>query len=105
MQTCRSLRVGIACVETDHGLQVVSGLLPRSRRAARHPFESLNAVHVRGLTGERSRTIPGIVGVAVTGWLVEATGTYSAAFLLSAAVSVMGALVYAVFFEARAVVE
>jgi ACS family sodium-dependent inorganic phosphate cotransporter len=65
----------------------------------------LNAVHVRGLTGERSRTIPGIVGVAVTGWLVEATGTYSAAFLLSAAVSVMGALVYAVFFEARAVVE
>jgi len=50
-------------------------------------------------------TIPGVVGVAVTGWLVEVTGTYSAAFLLTAAVSLMGALVYAVFFEARAVVE
>jgi ACS family sodium-dependent inorganic phosphate cotransporter len=50
-------------------------------------------------------TIPGIVGVAITGWLVDVTGTYSAAFLLAAAVNVMGSLVYAALFDARAPVE
>ncbi len=49
-------------------------------------------------------TIPGVVGVTVTGWLVDATGTYSAAFLLAAAVSVLGAAVFAVFFESRELV-
>jgi ACS family sodium-dependent inorganic phosphate cotransporter len=46
-------------------------------------------------------TIPGIVGVAVTGWLVDVTGTYSAAFLLTAAVSACAALFYALCFNAR----
>jgi ACS family sodium-dependent inorganic phosphate cotransporter len=46
-------------------------------------------------------TIPGIVGVALTGWLVDLTGTYSAAFVLTAAISGAGALVYAVCFDAR----
>jgi ACS family sodium-dependent inorganic phosphate cotransporter len=46
-------------------------------------------------------TIPGVIGVAVTGWLVDVTGTYSAAFLLAAAVSVLGALVFGLCFESR----
>jgi ACS family sodium-dependent inorganic phosphate cotransporter len=46
-------------------------------------------------------TIPGIVGVAITGWLVDITGAYSAAFVLTAAVSGVGALVYAALFDAR----
>jgi MFS transporter, ACS family, solute carrier family 17 (sodium-dependent inorganic phosphate cotransporter), other len=50
-------------------------------------------------------TIPGIVGVAVTGWLVDVTGTYAAAFMLTAAVSVAGALVFALLFDARPLVE
>jgi ACS family sodium-dependent inorganic phosphate cotransporter len=49
-------------------------------------------------------TIPGIVGVAVTGWLVDVTGTYSAAFALAAAVSVLGALVFGFFFDSRRIV-
>ncbi len=49
-------------------------------------------------------TIPGIVGVAVTGWLVDVTGTYSAAFVLTAAVSVLGAAIYAFLFDARPLV-
>jgi MFS transporter, ACS family, solute carrier family 17 (sodium-dependent inorganic phosphate cotransporter), other len=48
-------------------------------------------------------TIPGVIGVALTGWLVDVTGTYSAAFLLAASVSAVGAAVFALFFEARAV--
>jgi len=50
-------------------------------------------------------TIPGIVGVAITGWLVDVTGTYNSAFVLTAAVSGVGALVYALFFNARPLLE
>jgi ACS family sodium-dependent inorganic phosphate cotransporter len=39
-------------------------------------------------------TIPGIVGVYITGWLVERTGGYTAPFLVTAAISVVGAMVY-----------
>jgi ACS family sodium-dependent inorganic phosphate cotransporter len=46
-------------------------------------------------------TLPGIVGVALSGWLVEVTGTYAAAFVLTAAVSVAGAVVYQLGFDAQ----
>ena len=49
-------------------------------------------------------TIPGIVGVAVTGWLVDVTGTYSAAFALAAAICAVGALVFGLLFNDRVVV-
>lgn len=39
-------------------------------------------------------TLPGIIGIFVTGWLVDRTGSYSAPFLLTAAVSIFGALMY-----------
>ena len=55
--------------------------------------------------GNTFATIPGIVGVAVTGWLVDITGTYTAAFLLTATVSVAGALVFAFLFDARPIVD
>jgi MFS transporter, ACS family, solute carrier family 17 (sodium-dependent inorganic phosphate cotransporter), other len=50
-------------------------------------------------------TIPGVVGVAATGWLVDVTGTYSAAFTFSAAISVAGALAFWMLFDARPVVD
>jgi len=50
-------------------------------------------------------TIPGIVGVAVTGWLVDATGTYASAFVLTAAVSGVCMLAYAVAFDAKPITE
>ena len=46
-------------------------------------------------------TIPGIAGVAITGWLVDVTHTYAAAFLLSALCSVGGALCFLRFASAR----
>lgn len=39
-------------------------------------------------------TLPGIIGVAVTGWLVDLTGSYNAPFTLTATVGGVGALVY-----------
>jgi ACS family sodium-dependent inorganic phosphate cotransporter len=50
-------------------------------------------------------TIPGIVGVAVVGWLIDVTGTYSAAFVLTALVSGIGALVFGLLFDARPLVD
>ena len=50
-------------------------------------------------------TIPGIVGVAVTGWLLDVTGTYSAAFILTAGISVLSAMAFGLFFSARPLIE
>ena len=50
-------------------------------------------------------TIPGIVGVAVTGWLVDRTGGFTAAFLLTAAIAVVGALVFLVFGSGKREIE
>lgn len=55
--------------------------------------------------GNSFAQIPGIIGVGVTGWLVEVTGTYSAAFVLTACVSVAGALIFGLLFDARPVVD
>jgi ACS family sodium-dependent inorganic phosphate cotransporter len=50
-------------------------------------------------------TIPGIIGVYITGWLVDATGTYAAAFVLCASVNIFGAVVWALFATAERVVD
>lgn len=50
-------------------------------------------------------TIPGIVGVYVTGWLVTSTGGYSAAFMLCAAVEVLGAVVWLMWGTAKRIVD
>ncbi len=42
-------------------------------------------------------TLPGIFGVAITGWLVDVTGTYSAAFMLAAGINVAGAIVWLIW--------
>lgn len=46
-------------------------------------------------------TVPGIVAVVVTGWLVDMTGTYDAALALTAAVGVFGAVVWLVWGAAQ----
>ena len=42
-------------------------------------------------------TVPGIIGIAVTGWLIDRTGSYSAPFFLTAAVGLVGAVVYFIY--------
>jgi MFS transporter, ACS family, solute carrier family 17 (sodium-dependent inorganic phosphate cotransporter), other len=55
--------------------------------------------------GNTFATVPGIVGVAVTGWLVDVTGTYFAAFVLTAIVSAAGALAFGFLVDARPIVD
>jgi MFS transporter, ACS family, solute carrier family 17 (sodium-dependent inorganic phosphate cotransporter), other len=42
-------------------------------------------------------TLPGIVGVLVTGWLVDRTGSFATPLFLMAAVALLGAVVYLAF--------
>lgn len=50
-------------------------------------------------------TIPGIVGVALTGWLVDTTGSYDSVFLMVACVNVVGAVVWLLFSTGERLVE
>jgi ACS family sodium-dependent inorganic phosphate cotransporter len=42
-------------------------------------------------------TLPGLFGVFVTGWLVDRTGSFAAALVLTAAIAMFGALFYLIF--------
>ncbi len=42
-------------------------------------------------------TLPGIVGVYATGWLVDRTGSFGAPFYLTAGIALLGAVVYLIF--------
>lgn len=50
-------------------------------------------------------TVPGVIGVAITGWLVEQTGTYTTAFALAAGVNLFGAVVWLLFGTAKRVID
>lgn len=50
-------------------------------------------------------TIPGIIGVAITGWLVETSGTYASAFALAAGINLAGAIVWLAFSTAEKVID
>jgi MFS transporter, ACS family, solute carrier family 17 (sodium-dependent inorganic phosphate cotransporter), other len=50
-------------------------------------------------------TIPGVIGVAVTGALVQSSGNYASAFLLTAGINLLGALVWLAFATGERVLE
>jgi nitrate/nitrite transporter NarK len=47
----------------------------------------------------------GFVGIASTGWIVAATGNYTSAFLLAAAVNVIGAVFWIAFCSAKPITD
>jgi ACS family sodium-dependent inorganic phosphate cotransporter len=50
-------------------------------------------------------TLPGIIGVYITGWLVDRTGTFVAPFLLTAGISLLGAVFYLAFGSGKQQIE
>ena len=50
-------------------------------------------------------TLPGIVGVALTGYLIDSTGTYNSVFVMVASINVIGALVWLLFSSGERLVE
>jgi MFS transporter, ACS family, solute carrier family 17 (sodium-dependent inorganic phosphate cotransporter), other len=130
----RMIARGISVTATRKWMQctglVVSALFLLATRGAHSPFAALALVcaatgalgltwcgyapgiidvlpHHSALLGGFSNTvatIPGIIGVTAIGWLVDVTGTYSAGFAVTAAVSALGAVAFALLFEARPLV-
>lgn len=76
-----------------------SGFLPNHLEIAPRHADIL-----MGLTNTAG-TVPGIVGIAITGWLVDVSGTYTTAFALAAAVNLVGAFVWLFFGTARRVID
>jgi len=50
-------------------------------------------------------TVPGIVGVAATGWLLDLTGSYTATFMVAAGVNVVGAAVWLIWGTGKQVID
>ncbi len=50
-------------------------------------------------------TLPGIIGVAIAGWLLDTTGSYVSVFLLGAGISTAGALVWVLFSSSDPIIE
>ena len=50
-------------------------------------------------------SIPGVIGVALTGWLVDKSGSYASAFALAAVLNVLGALVWLAFASGKRIVD
>jgi MFS transporter, ACS family, solute carrier family 17 (sodium-dependent inorganic phosphate cotransporter), other len=50
-------------------------------------------------------TLPGIIGVTITGWLIDRTGSFNAPFFLTAAVGLVGAVVYFFFASGEREIE
>ena len=50
-------------------------------------------------------TIPGIVGVALTGWLLDQTGSYAGVFMTVAAVQVIGAILWLVYATGEKIID
>ena len=50
-------------------------------------------------------TLPGIFGVYITGWLIDRTGSFNAPFFLTAAVGIVGAIVYLLYASGEREIE
>ena len=50
-------------------------------------------------------TIPGVVGVAFTGWLIDATGSYNSVFLMIAGVNLVGSVIWLIYSTGERLVD
>ncbi len=50
-------------------------------------------------------TLPGVIGVAIAGWLLDTTGSYVSVFLLGAGISTAGAVVWILFSSSDPIIE
>lgn len=50
-------------------------------------------------------TVPGIIGVAVTGWLVEVTNSYATAFTVTAALGAVGVIAWLTLWNTRQTIQ
>lgn len=97
--TSPNVAFGLMCGALGALALTWSGFLPNHLEIAPRYADVL-----MGLTNTAG-TIPGVIGVALTGWLVDVTGTYTSAFALAAGVNIFGAVVWLMFGTARKVID
>jgi ACS family sodium-dependent inorganic phosphate cotransporter len=93
LQQAGSASVGVALMCGASGMLAVSlsGYAPNSFDIAPRYADVIWGI------SNTFGTIPGIAGVAITGWLVDRTGSYTAPFVLTAAIAAFGAIVFLIF--------
>lgn len=82
--------VVIMCCATGSLAITFAGFAPNCFDIAPHHAEVVYGI------SNTIATLPGIVGIFVTGWLVDRTGSFAAPFVLASGVATLGALVYLV---------
>ena len=93
------LALGLMCGALGFGAFTWSGFVPNHLDIAPRYADVL-----MGITNTAG-TIPGIIGVYVTGWLVDTTGDYSSAFLLCAGINITGAIIWLLFATAERIID
>jgi MFS transporter, ACS family, solute carrier family 17 (sodium-dependent inorganic phosphate cotransporter), other len=91
------LALALICVATGFLAVILCGLAPNTLEIAPNHASLLMGV------SNTIATLPGVFGVVTTGWLIQVTGTYAAAFLLAASVAIVAALMYLRFGRAEPV--
>jgi MFS transporter, ACS family, solute carrier family 17 (sodium-dependent inorganic phosphate cotransporter), other len=82
------LALALICVATGFLAFVTCGLAPNTIEIAPNHASLLMGI------SNTIATLPGVFGVVATGWLVQVSGTYAAAFLLAASLAIAASLVY-----------
>ncbi|HKE43251.1 MAG TPA: MFS transporter [Steroidobacteraceae bacterium] len=85
----------LVCAATTGIGILISSFLPNALDIAPHDSAIVVAI------SNTLATIPGIVGVWITGWLIDTSGTYASAFVLTAGVCIGGAVFYLLFGSAE----
>jgi ACS family sodium-dependent inorganic phosphate cotransporter len=78
----------LMCCATGCWAFVLAGFAPNCFDVAPHHAEVIWGI------SNTIATLPGLFGVLVTGWLVDRTGSFATPFRVTAAVSLLGALVF-----------
>ena len=94
-----SIAMGLMCGALGFSALMWSGFVPNHLDIAPRYADVL-----MGITNTAG-TLPGIIGVTVTGWLVETTGSFSSAFILCAIINVIGAIVWILFSTAERIID
>jgi ACS family sodium-dependent inorganic phosphate cotransporter len=97
--TTPATAVFLMCCATGAGAFCMSGFAPNCFDIAPRYADVIWGI------SNTVATLPGIIGVFITGWLVDSTGTFVAPFLLTAGISLFGAAFYLVFGSGRKLLD
>jgi ACS family sodium-dependent inorganic phosphate cotransporter len=97
--TTPATAVFLMCCATGAGAFCMSGFAPNCFDIAPRYADVIWGI------SNTVATLPGIIGVFITGWLVDSTGTFVAPFLLTAGISLFGAVFYLVFGSGRRLLD